>query len=165
MHERQLHVSSGNHVCTWKAVNKGTTQGSVSSLYLFNVLLNDLNTFYDDVPALFKYTDDSTIIAPINSNSDPSDHVVELLLDWSRENNMICNPSKCKELVVRKKYNNTQYEQICNIPLCNSVPLLGVTLQSNCKFSEHVREKLVKANSCLHVLRWLDWIRGNISQV
>ena len=66
---------------------------------------------------------------------------------------MICNPSKCKELVVRKKYNNTQYEQICNIPQCNSLSLLGVTLQSNCKFSEHVRQKLVKANRCLHVLR------------
>ena len=25
-----------------------------------------------------------------------------------------CNPTKCKELVVRKKNNNTQYEQICN---------------------------------------------------
>ena len=59
---------------------------------------------------------------------------------------MICNPSKCKELVVRKKYNNTQYEQICNIPQCNSLSLLGVTLQSNCKFNEYVRQKLVKAN-------------------
>ena len=36
-----------------------------------------------------------------------------------------------------------QYEQICNIPRCNNLPLLGVTLQSNCKFSEHVRQKLV----------------------
>ena len=52
---------------------------------------------------------------------------------------MICNPSKCKELVVRKKYNNTQYEQICNITQCNSLSLLGVTLQSNCKFSEHAQ--------------------------
>ena len=48
LHERQQRVSSGNHFCTWKAVNKGTTQG---------------NTFYNDVPALFKYADDSTIIS------------------------------------------------------------------------------------------------------
>ena len=41
---------------------------------------------------------------------------------------MICNPNKCKELAVRKKYNNTQYEQICNIPQCNSLSLLGVPL-------------------------------------
>ena len=67
---------------------------------------------------------------------------------------MICNPSKCKELVVRKNNNNTRYnEQICNIPQCNSLSLLGVKLQSNYKFSEYVRPKLVKANRCLHVLR------------
>ena len=104
LHERQQHVSSGNHVCTWEVVNKGTTQGSVSSPYLFNVFLNDLNIFYDGIPAFFKYADDSTIIAPVSSNSDLSDCLVELFLNRSRENNMICNPSKCKELVVRKKH-------------------------------------------------------------
>ena len=103
-----------------QAVNKETTRGSVSGPYLFNVFLNDLNIFHNDVPAFFKYAVDSTILAPVSSNSEPSDRLVELFLNWSRENNMICNPSKCKELVVRKKNNNTQYEQICNIPQCNS---------------------------------------------
>lgn len=131
------------------------TQGSVSGPYIFNVFLNVLNIFHDDLPALFKYADDSTIVAPVSSNSDPCDRLVELFLNWSRENNMICNPSKCKELVVRKKNNNTQHKQICNIPQCNSLSLLWVTLQSNRKFSEHVRQKLVKANRCLHVLRSL----------
>ena len=76
---------------------------------------------------------------------------------------MTCNPSKCNELVVGKKKNTTPQEQICNILQCNSLTLLGVTLQSNCKFSEHVRLKLVKANGCLHVLRSLR--REQYSQV
>ena len=54
-----------------------------------------------------------------------SDRLVELFLNWSRENNMICNLSKSKELVVKKKNNNPQNEQICNIPHCNSLSLLG----------------------------------------
>ena len=41
--------------------------------------------------------------------------------------------------------------------------ILGVTLQSNCKFSEHVGLKLVKANKRLHVLRSLR--REQYSQV
>ena len=41
------------------------------------------------------------------------------------------------------------------IPQCNSFVLLGVTLQSDGKFNEHVRTKLVKANKCLHILRTL----------
>ena len=54
LHERQQHVSSGNHLCTWQAVNKGTTQGSVSGLHLFKVFLNDLNIFHNDIHVLFK---------------------------------------------------------------------------------------------------------------
>ena len=30
LHEQQQHVSSGNHIYTWEAVNKGMTQASVS---------------------------------------------------------------------------------------------------------------------------------------
>ena len=38
---------------------------------------------------------------------------------------------------------------------CDSLVLLGLTFQPNCKFSEHVRLKLTKANKCLHILRTL----------
>ena len=33
--------------------------------------------------------------------------------------------------------------------------VVGVTLQSNCKFSSHVKVKLVQAKMCLHILRTL----------
>ena len=39
--------------------------------------------------------------------------------------------------------------------LCSNLVLLVVTLQSNCKFSAHVRLKLNKINKCLHILRTL----------
>ena len=37
----------------------------------------------------------------------------------------------------------------------HGAPILGVTFQENCKYSEHVRAKLIKANKCLFVLRSL----------
>ena len=69
---------------------------------------------------------------------------------------MSCNPSKCKELIVRKRVTTaTTYEPVNNILQYSNIPLLGVTLQSDCKFHSHVRQKLVEANRGLHVLRTL----------
>ena len=62
---------------------------------------------------------------------------------------MICNPSKCKEIIFRKKGFNQDIAQINNIPQCTELPILGVTFQKNCKHSEYVRAKLIKANKCL----------------
>ena len=68
---------------------------------------------------------------------------------------MICNSSKCKEIICRKKGFIQDIVQVNNIPQCTELPILGVTFQENCKFSEHVRAKLIKANKCLFVLRSL----------
>ena len=47
------------------------------------------------------------------------------------------------------------YPPVFGIPSCTYVSTLGVTFQSNCKFNTHVKNKLVKANKCLYVLRSL----------
>ena len=112
----------------------------------------------NDTPMLFKYADDSTIVAPVWKDSDTSADLVNQFLSWSINNQMLCNPSKCKELIFRKKESSGtrhQYAPINNIPQCDSLVLLGLTFQPNCKFSEHVRLKLTKANKCLHILRTL----------
>ena len=63
---------------------------------------------------------------------------------------MKCNTAKCqkcKELVIRKKCNNSIYPEMFNIKQYDRVTLLGV-------FSEHVKAKLCEAkkilqNACL----------------
>ena len=39
--------------------------------------------------------------------------------------------------------------QVNNIPQCTKLPILGVIFQENCKYSEHVRAKLIKPNKSL----------------
>ena len=76
-------------------------------------------------------------------------------LNWSEKNSMICNPSKCKEIIFHKKGFIQDIFQVTNIPQCTELPILGVMFQENRIYSEHVRAKLIKANKCLFVLRSL----------
>ena len=80
-------------------MNRDTTQGSVSGPYLFSIFINDLETSIDNHPALFKYADDSSLIVPVWSNGHCPADLVDQFLIWSEENSMICNPSKCKEII------------------------------------------------------------------
>ena len=142
-----------------KSVNRCTTQDSVSGPYSFSIFINDLEISIDNLPALFKYTDDSTLIVPNWNNGHCRMNLVDQCLIWSKENSMICNPSKCKEITFHKKGFIQDIVQVNNIPQCMKLPILGVMFQENCKYGEHVRAKLIKANKCLFVLRSL-WKEG-----
>ena len=139
-----------------KIVNKGTIQGSVSGPYLFNLFLNDLEIDgYKDI-SLFKYADDSTVLVTITKDSpDISDIALSKFMNLTVANDMHCNTSKCKEIIMRKRGNSTVYPMSHNIKQYNNISLLGVTIQGNCKFGLHVKAKLLEANKCLFVIRSL----------
>ena len=94
------------------------------------------------------------MVSPVSNQCDPAANLVGQFMTWSKENNMSCNPKKCKELIFRSKGNNSQYNSVFDISQCSSLVLLGVTIQSDCKFRAHVNLKLIKANKCLHVLQY-----------
>jgi len=69
---------------------------------------------------------------------------------------MSCNTSKCKEFVFNKKGVDKNYiNNIASIPKFNNITILGLEFEGNCRFSMHVKNKLLKSNTCLHILRCL----------
>ena len=154
MRDRKQRVIFGSSVCNWKTVNKGTTQGSVSGPYLFNIFLNALEIKLGNETLGFKYADDCTIIAPVYHDTDQSTDLINQFVRWAGQNRMNSNPTKCKELIMYKRgYTAEAYSSILGIPKTSEVPILGLTFQPNCKFSTHLKETLCKANKCLYVIR------------
>ena len=47
----------------------------------------------------------------------------------------------------KKRHTAEAYNSILGIPQTSTVTILGLTFQSNCKFSTHLKEKLCKAKS------------------
>ena len=95
---------------SWHCVNKGTTQGSVSGPYLFNLSINNLDIDSNPMTHLIKYADDTTIQVNVNKSSPDISHYLE----WSEDNCIPCNVTKCNELCMRKrcKENYSQTELI-----------------------------------------------------
>ena len=103
MRDRKQRVIFGSSVCDWKTVNKGTTQGSVSGPYLFNIFLNDLEIKLGNETLGFKYADDCTVIAPVYDDIDHSADLINQFVRWAGQNGMNSNSTKCKELIMYKK--------------------------------------------------------------
>ena len=86
-------------------------------------------------------------------------------LDWTNRTGMSCNPSKCKELAIKKRGSHDLYSPIGMIPSCKEVKILGVTFQCHGKFSVHVKNKLSKAKKSRHILRTLRKEGYNQSEI
>ena len=64
--DRNQRLIFNGYSCNWKTVNKGTTPGSVSSPYLFNIFVNDLEVNLGPSVKLIKYADDATLAVAVD---------------------------------------------------------------------------------------------------
>ena len=126
---------------------------------LFNIFINDI-FFFLDKSKIANFADNNTAYAIEND-------IMELLktlesetftvLNWFRMNEMKPNQGKCHLLVVdrnHKLFSSNSYIYLENAFLENeeSVKLLGVKIDQNLDFKEHINCLLKEGNKKLHAI-------------
>ena len=122
--------------------NSGVLQGAVLSPYLFSTYINDLPVI---APAnIFKYADDVALCQPVSVQSDLQTFLQNLsqIHQFSCQSGLTLNSAKCVECVF--SLSRTPFpldDAVINgniLNRMNSIKYLGVTIDSNLRWSSHI---------------------------
>ena len=140
-------------------VISGIPQGSVLGPTMFIIYINDLPDIVES--EVFLFADDTKIFRHIRSEKDREILQQDLikLCEWSRKWLVLFHPDKCKLMTVGRKEYDTSYAMIDSDG--NSVPLgtttsekdIGVYMDGQLSFSDHIAEKVNVANRNMGIIR------------
>lgn len=153
LHDRWNSVSYGGAQSTAYLSRSGVPQGSSLSPLLFNIFVNDICSCINHSEML-QFADDVKLFrAIVNiSECDKLQQDITALADWCKDNNLVLNPAKTKVISFSRKhfFNTFDYTlNNCSIERVSVVRDLGVFLDSEFKFSDHVA---YLSNTCYRTL-------------
>ena len=160
---RQQYVRTEYELSSTVTINTGAPQGCVLSAFLFIVYTNALSQCSPNCKIL-KYADDTVVIGLIsNDNEDEYRQTISYVSEWCSNNYLNLNVSKTKEMILdMRKNKNVKTPVTINdspVDIVPSYKYLGVTIQDNLKWNEHIEIQTKKANKRMYNVRRLQKLR------
>ena len=139
-------------------VLSGVPQGSILGPLLFLIYINDIPTTINGMTQVALYADDSKVFRNINSFHDCMDLQAQLdnVVKWSRDWKLNFNATKCKIMSITRKILPFNYHYHINgTPLerVRSMNDLGIMVQDNLLWDEHIRNIVAKAKRTLFFIQ------------
>jgi len=138
-------------------VTSGVPQGTVLGPVLFLAYINDLPEYLTS-SKLRLFADDSIIYRTITSANDCEalQNDLNAAARWESDWLMAFHPDKCNVLTVTQKKHPFKHDYILHnhtLELVTSAKYLGITLQSNLKWSQHTNNIVANGNKQLGFLK------------
>ena len=166
--DRRQYVQIDDKKSTLECLQFGVPQGSILAPLLFNIYTADLqDNLNNNSISCFQYADDTTLykqstVNELVQNVADFNNSLRNMASWSNKSNLVLNPVTTKQMVLstnrlaRVHDLNNQTTQLeisnCQLERVSETKLLGVKLQENLKWNDHVKDV---ANASYGVLRTL----------
>ena len=164
-HRTQFVELSGQRSMS-SSITMGVPQGSVLGPLLFLLFINDLPGSVQKC-VLNIYADDTTMSTSTDLKDAPQSLCTNLQADlnevasWTSDNKMVLNESKTKVMLVTGKRLATKLDDKTmvikiddtNLEQVHSFSLLGLTIDSNLNFNDHVDNLCTKLSKRIGILR------------
>ena len=140
----------------WQSVPAGVPQGTKLGPWLFIVMIDDL--VVPSANGTVKYVDDTTVYEVVDSRGvSQAQNAINEITQWSEINKFQLHPKKCKELRISFSRSPAIRELVsinetAIIDLVKSVKVLGVIIQDNLKWNQHIDATVKKAAKRLYFL-------------
>ncbi|KAI3352137.1 hypothetical protein L3Q82_020949 [Scortum barcoo] len=152
-------------LCNWllgfpqPKASSGAPQGCVLSPLLFTLLTHDCTPTHSS-NHLVKFADDTTLVGLITKGDETHYRKeVQLLTRWCKDNNLLLNVSKTKEIVVSFQRGHTQHHPLtidgAAVERVSSTKFLGVHISDDLSWTTNTASLAKKAQQRLYFLRKL----------
>ena len=153
---RMQRTKIGSFFSSWLEIILGVPQGSILGPLLFNIFINDL-LFVIQKTHICNFADDNTIYSSASSTEEVISslkHDLNHVLSWFSSNQLVANPEKFQMMLLGTNEKNIKLTvEGFTIDQSDSVKLLGVTLDKNLSFQEHINNVCVRARKSIWCLR------------
>ena len=147
---RKQRVKIGSTFSDWHYISSGVPQGSILGPLLFNIYINDLLLCIEK-SGICNFADDNTLYASGENIGDVATCLevdIENVLKWFDSNRMVANPEKFQVMFLGLPKTANICNEIDDLVLVpkDNVKLLGITIDSELKFTDHVKSLCAKTS-------------------